>query len=477
MGIDPKSFHGTTTVSSTPPSKNVTMLNTRRFTTPSPTLSSHSNVALNVTQHRSGSGDIRRRSTKRTTSKLNEILNTAKKGEVYEQFKPYYATYKERLQCFRKVSIYKARPRQQMAFDDNDVLMEVHLASSSKLSTLKSPSSPSSLSSPLSLSSPSSLSSPLLSLTQLSDDDDDDVNDVNVDDVNNEDDGKNDTKEKRPREALHGLGSSPRSSSRRSNNDSGGESSLLAEFAHEVSITMIERKSSSLSSSSKVSACNDDGKRLADCRDDGSSFLRRPLEGTHHLSDHDEKEPRRQEGFLSALWCMEPRIFSVETIGASPALALGGRSSIDSTGGGAGGGGSSAAAVSRRQYISCHLGRFMDRYWRVCEPSVRHHYELIQEGLPCRLYFGKLNLFFLSLFVCLFVCFSVCLFVCLFLFDGPSTEILSLLLPFTCFPLIVNPLGFCRFYVFFLFSIIFDFSSLLLFFLRINFTFLIPNLN
>jgi hypothetical protein len=63
--------------------------------------------------------------------------------------------------------------------------------------------------------------------------------------------------------------------------------------------------------------------------------------------------------FLSPLWCMEPRIFAVEK-----------------------------STTGKRYYVVAHLGRFMDHYWRVCDPSSRHYYEVIRENTPCRLYFG-----------------------------------------------------------------------------------------
>ena len=62
----------------------------------------------------------------------------------------------------------------------------------------------------------------------------------------------------------------------------------------------------------------------------------------------------------SALWSKEPRLFAMET-------TVGGK----------------------RRYISAHLGRFMDRYWKECNVDTRHYYELIKEDVPCRLYFGK----------------------------------------------------------------------------------------
>ena len=69
---------------------------------------------------------------------------------------------------------------------------------------------------------------------------------------------------------------------------------------------------------------------------------------------------------LSTLWSLEPRLFAMET-----------------------------AMKGKRRYISTHLGRFMDHYWRECDVYNRHYYELIKENSPCRLYFGKcVNVFF-----------------------------------------------------------------------------------
>lgn len=64
--------------------------------------------------------------------------------------------------------------------------------------------------------------------------------------------------------------------------------------------------------------------------------------------------------FLSTLWSMEPRLFAMET-----------------------------SMKGKRRYISSHLGRFMDHYWRECDVYCRHYYELIRENTPCRLYFGE----------------------------------------------------------------------------------------
>lgn len=70
------------------------------------------------------------------------------------------------------------------------------------------------------------------------------------------------------------------------------------------------------------------------------------------------RSPSPSSSLSSSLWSNEPRLFAMET-------TVGGR----------------------RRYISAHLGRFMDRYWREYDVDTRHYYELIREGAPCRLYF------------------------------------------------------------------------------------------
>lgn len=75
---------------------------------------------------------------------------------------------------------------------------------------------------------------------------------------------------------------------------------------------------------------------------------------------HVRGQDKGQFVFISTLWSMEPRIFAMET-----------------------------ALKGKRRYISAHLGRFMDHYWRECDVYNRHYYELIKEGTPCRLYFGE----------------------------------------------------------------------------------------
>ncbi|KAL7515657.1 hypothetical protein ACHAXN_013182 [Cyclotella atomus] len=74
--------------------------------------------------------------------------------------------------------------------------------------------------------------------------------------------------------------------------------------------------------------------------------------------DQTNSETTNESTHISALWSMEPRLFALETSG-----------------------------TGKRRYISSHLGRFMDHYWRKCDVYNRHYYELIRESTPCRLYF------------------------------------------------------------------------------------------
>ena len=76
----------------------------------------------------------------------------------------------------------------------------------------------------------------------------------------------------------------------------------------------------------------------------------------YHHSQTNQPMPQ----FLSTLWSMEPRLFAMET-----------------------------SMKGKRRYISSHLGRFMDHYWRECDGYSRHYYELIKQSTPCRLYFGE----------------------------------------------------------------------------------------
>ena len=77
-----------------------------------------------------------------------------------------------------------------------------------------------------------------------------------------------------------------------------------------------------------------------------------------------QQRHQQQQQLLPTLWCMEPRLFACET-----------------------------TLKGKRRYISTHLGRFMDHYWRECDVYNRHYYELIKENSPCRLYFGELVCF------------------------------------------------------------------------------------
>ena len=80
------------------------------------------------------------------------------------------------------------------------------------------------------------------------------------------------------------------------------------------------------------------------------------------LSDRNKDLPldsnNNASSFLPPLWCMEPRILSVET-----------------------------SKTGRRRYVVGNFGRLADYYWRKLDASARHYYELIREGTPCRLYF------------------------------------------------------------------------------------------
>ena len=82
------------------------------------------------------------------------------------------------------------------------------------------------------------------------------------------------------------------------------------------------------------------------------------------------EKPSPPSSFRNALWCMEPRMFAVEK-----------------------------SAAGTRKYMVGHLGRFLDYFWRKCDPKHRHYYELIREKTPCRLYFG-MNIMFAVCLMC-----------------------------------------------------------------------------
>lgn len=83
------------------------------------------------------------------------------------------------------------------------------------------------------------------------------------------------------------------------------------------------------------------------------------------LKEQALSNPSDSSEFGSALWCMEPRVFSSEK------------------------------EQGKRKYTCGHLGRFLDHYWRKTDPLRRHYYELIPQHTPCRLYldleFSKLT--------------------------------------------------------------------------------------
>lgn len=78
----------------------------------------------------------------------------------------------------------------------------------------------------------------------------------------------------------------------------------------------------------------------------------------------------------SALYCLEPRIFAIESKPTKPHFASGMEQKI----------GGSSNTGGRRRYVAAHVGRFMDTYWCKTEPEWRHAYELIPPHTPCRLY-------------------------------------------------------------------------------------------
>lgn len=106
----------------------------------------------------------------------------------------------------------------------------------------------------------------------------------------------------------------------------------------------------------------DEPKRIRRQQDDDLSPRKSSMR--HQFQQEFLKERALQKGdspdlFQQALWCMEPRIFSVEK-----------------------------SSTGKRKYMVGALGRFLDYYWRKVDPKHRHYYELIREKTPCRLYFG-----------------------------------------------------------------------------------------
>jgi Herpesviridae UL52/UL70 DNA primase len=83
-----------------------------------------------------------------------------------------------------------------------------------------------------------------------------------------------------------------------------------------------------------------------------------------------------QKSFGPALYCLEPRVFAIETNKSTPSASqhLSGTATTASNEGG------------RRRYVVAHVGRFLDKYWCRTEPALRHAYEVIPPRTPCRLY-------------------------------------------------------------------------------------------
>ena len=132
------------------------------------------------------------------------------------------------------------------------------------------------------------------------------------------------------------------------------------------------------SSDQEYSGHDSDSQSDAASTDFSTSSLDEPKRTKRH-SDDEEVSPRKStlrlryrqdfsterdlpsplhDDLHSDLWCLEPRIFAVEK-----------------------------SKTGKRRYMVGHLGRFLDYYWRKCDPLQRHYYELIREKTPCRLYF------------------------------------------------------------------------------------------
>ena len=92
--------------------------------------------------------------------------------------------------------------------------------------------------------------------------------------------------------------------------------------------------------------------------------------------------PSQQLPVGTALYCLEPRIFAIESKKSKPQLASydSVKTDVDHKNGHINIGG------GRRRYVVAHVGRFMDTYWCKTEPEWRHAYELIPPHTPCRLY-------------------------------------------------------------------------------------------
>jgi hypothetical protein len=112
--------------------------------------------------------------------------------------------------------------------------------------------------------------------------------------------------------------------------------------------------SSELSSSSLSSTTNDQVHTKRQMRQLETSPAKSQLKASlrhEFLRDRDTLALVEQD----PLWNMEPRIFSTEK------------------------------SHGKRRYLVGHFGRIMDHYWRKMDP--KHLYEIIREGVPCRLFF------------------------------------------------------------------------------------------
>lgn len=78
------------------------------------------------------------------------------------------------------------------------------------------------------------------------------------------------------------------------------------------------------------------------------------LEKDYLEKSNDDRDQRDEE----YLWSMKPKVFALE---------------LSSTG--------------KRKYIVSQSGRFFQHYWMETDASLRHYYELIRDGDPCRLFF------------------------------------------------------------------------------------------
>jgi Herpesviridae UL52/UL70 DNA primase len=82
------------------------------------------------------------------------------------------------------------------------------------------------------------------------------------------------------------------------------------------------------------------------------------------------------KSFGPALYCLEPRVFALETGKSTPLTSQHLSATTNAT----------SKEEGRRRYVTAHVGRFLDKYWCRTEPVWRHAYEVIPPRTPCRLY-------------------------------------------------------------------------------------------